>query len=113
MSARVHHRVGGKIVRQIRVIRTSVEGKLENPHAWQMELVAKCVYVRCDHSQVFRDEGQGAQPFLRRAEEIGGTVECVSPLASGGGARFLVRFRSLGETAGATANRLPTQVSAD
>ena len=32
----------------------------------------------------------------RRAEEIGGTVECISPLTAEGGTRFVVRFRGAG-----------------
>lgn len=38
--------------------------------------------------------GLGLAIVARRAEEIGGAVECLSPLTEQGGARFLVRFRS-------------------
>ena len=37
--------------------------------------------------------GLGLAIVKRRAEEIGGTVECVSPLDANGGARFTVMFR--------------------
>jgi signal transduction histidine kinase len=40
--------------------------------------------------------GLGLAIVARRAEEIGGAVECVSPLGPGGGTRFVVRFRSAG-----------------
>jgi len=36
--------------------------------------------------------GLGLAIVRRRAEEIGGTVECVSPLDANGGARFIVKF---------------------
>jgi signal transduction histidine kinase len=38
--------------------------------------------------------GLGLAIVARRAEEIGGSVECFSPVSSLGGSRFLVRFRS-------------------
>ena len=37
--------------------------------------------------------GLGLAIVKRRAEEVGGTVECVSPLDANGGARFVVKFR--------------------
>ncbi len=37
--------------------------------------------------------GLGLAIVKRRAEEFGGAVECVSPLDTNGGARFVVRFR--------------------
>jgi two-component system sensor histidine kinase FlrB len=37
--------------------------------------------------------GLGLAIVKRRAEEVGGAVECVSPLDANGGARFVVRFR--------------------
>jgi signal transduction histidine kinase len=37
--------------------------------------------------------GLGLAIVARRAEEIGGAVECVSPLTAEGGTRFVVRFR--------------------
>ena len=38
--------------------------------------------------------GLGLAIVARRAEEIGGAVECVSPLGPEGGTRFVVRFRA-------------------
>ena len=38
--------------------------------------------------------GLGLAIVARRAEEIGGRVECLSPISSQGGSRFSVRFRS-------------------
>ncbi len=38
--------------------------------------------------------GLGLAIVARRVEEIGGTIECVSPLTPEGGTRFLVRFRA-------------------
>jgi signal transduction histidine kinase len=38
--------------------------------------------------------GLGLAIVARRVEEIGGAIECISPLAWEGGTRFLVRFRS-------------------
>lgn len=38
--------------------------------------------------------GLGLAIVARRAEEIGGTVDCTSPLAASAGTRFLVRFRA-------------------
>jgi signal transduction histidine kinase len=46
--------------------------------------------------------GLGLAIVARRVEEIGGSVECSSPLSSQGGARFCVRFRA---TTGMTAWR--------
>ena len=40
--------------------------------------------------------GLGLAIVARRAEEIGGTVECISPLTAEGGTRFVVRFRGAG-----------------
>ncbi len=37
--------------------------------------------------------GLGLAIVKRRAEEVGGKVECVSPLDANGGARFIVKFR--------------------
>ena len=37
--------------------------------------------------------GLGLAIVKRRAEEVGGAVECVSPLDANGGARFVVQFR--------------------
>jgi signal transduction histidine kinase len=37
--------------------------------------------------------GLGLAIVKRRVEEVGGTVECVSPLDANGGARFVVKFR--------------------
>jgi len=39
--------------------------------------------------------GLGLAIVARRVEEIGGTIECVSPLTPEGGTRFLVRFRAV------------------
>jgi two-component system sensor histidine kinase FlrB len=36
--------------------------------------------------------GLGLAIVKRRAEEVGGAVECVSPLDASGGARFVVKF---------------------
>ncbi len=41
--------------------------------------------------------GLGLAIVARRAEEIGGSVECLSPLGPEGGTRFLVRFRTAAE----------------
>ena len=37
--------------------------------------------------------GLGLAIVKRRAEEIGGSVECTSPLGPSGGSRFVVKFR--------------------
>ena len=37
--------------------------------------------------------GLGLAIVKRRAEEVGGTVECASPIDANGGARFTVKFR--------------------
>ncbi|HET7840322.1 MAG TPA: ATP-binding protein, partial [Terriglobia bacterium] len=44
--------------------------------------------------------GLGLAIVARRAEEIGGTIECVSPLSARGGSRFIARFRSVRVPAG-------------
>jgi two-component system sensor histidine kinase FlrB len=36
--------------------------------------------------------GLGLAIVKRRAEEVGSSVECVSPLGANGGARFVVNF---------------------
>jgi signal transduction histidine kinase len=41
--------------------------------------------------------GLGLAIVKRRAEEVGGAVECVSPLDVNGGARFVVQFRLVAE----------------
>ena len=46
--------------------------------------------------------GLGLAIVARRVEEIGGAVECSSPLSSQGGTRFCVRFRA---ATGMTASR--------
>ena len=38
--------------------------------------------------------GLGLAIVSRRAEEIGGSVECLSPIGPQGGTRFVVRFRT-------------------
>ncbi len=48
--------------------------------------------------------GLGLAIVARRAEEIGGAVECVSPLSADGGARFVVRFKTPGLGAGEERN---------
>ncbi|HLW78192.1 MAG TPA: ATP-binding protein [Terriglobia bacterium] len=40
--------------------------------------------------------GLGLAIVTRRVQEIGGSVECISPVAPGGGTRFLVRFPAAG-----------------
>jgi signal transduction histidine kinase len=41
--------------------------------------------------------GLGLAIVKRRAEEVGGAVECISPSEAKGGARFVVRFRRAAE----------------
>jgi two-component system sensor histidine kinase FlrB len=40
--------------------------------------------------------GLGLAIVARRAEEIGGAAECLSPITGHAGARFVVRFRAAG-----------------
>ena len=71
MSACVHHGVGRAIVREMNVVGAAVEGKLQNACSRRWELVAKGRHVRCDETEVLRNERQTTQLALHDPEEIG------------------------------------------
>src|SRR5215831_2267382 len=75
MGAGVYHRVSHVLVRQVRVLWSAVEGKLEDACPGQMEPVAECTHVGRDQSQVFGDEWKTAQRAFDRAEELGARTQ--------------------------------------
>src|SRR4029077_1361523 len=70
VCAGVNHCIGDVVVREIGVIRMTVEGELQDPSPRQLKLVAECVYVRRDQSQILDDERQTAQLTLDCLKEI-------------------------------------------
>jgi len=58
VGAGVYDRIGDVVVRQMRVIRMSVEAELQHPCPRQTELVAQCGNVRRDQPQILGNERQ-------------------------------------------------------
>ena len=58
MSARVHHRVGNVVVRQVRVtLHISIEGKVEHLHSRKADLINFRADIIRNLTKIFRDDG--------------------------------------------------------
>ena len=60
MRARVDHGVMDVVLWQVRIVFVPIEGELQNPCAWNLELVAKGFHIRSDETEIFSDERQSA-----------------------------------------------------
>ena len=49
-----------EVLRKVRIVFIPIEGELQNPRAWNLELVAKGFHIRSDQAEIFRDERQSA-----------------------------------------------------
>ena len=60
MCAGVDHSVAHEIVRQVWIVRMTVESKLQNTCSRKLKLVSQCPDIRSNNSQIFDDEWQVA-----------------------------------------------------
>ena len=60
MSAGVNHGVLDVVLRKVRIRLVPVERELQNPGAWNLELIAKGFHIRSDQPEIFSDERQSA-----------------------------------------------------
>src|SRR5882762_3829427 len=56
MRTGIDDRVRDKVVRKIRVVWMAVEGELQNAGPRHLELVAQCLHVGRNQTQIFRNE---------------------------------------------------------
>jgi hypothetical protein len=56
MRARIGHGIVDKVVRQMWIVRMTIEGELQDAHPRQTKLVAQGLYVGRNHTQIFRKE---------------------------------------------------------
>src|SRR5437870_13061369 len=68
VGAGIRDRVVDKVVRQIWVVRMTVEGKLEDSSPRQLKLITQCLHVRRDNTQIFDDKLKVAQLLVYRLE---------------------------------------------
>ena len=60
MRAGVDDGVVDEILWKVRIIFVAIEGELQNPCAWNLELVAQGFHIRSDQPEIFGDERQSA-----------------------------------------------------
>src|SRR5262249_16492540 len=90
----VHHGVENVVVRQMRVIRTAIEGELEDACPGYVELVSERAHISCDQPEILCDECPSAQVFLSRAEEVNARPGYPLPkLSSWGAGAYVPRGR--------------------
>ena len=56
MRAGIGDCIVDKVVRQIWIVRMTIEGELQDAHPGQKKLVAQGLHVSRNHTQIFRDE---------------------------------------------------------
>jgi hypothetical protein len=56
MRAGISHSIVDKVVRQIRIIRMTIEGELQDAHPRQSKLVAQSSHIGRNQTQIFRNE---------------------------------------------------------
>jgi|HubBroStandDraft_6_1064221.scaffolds.fasta_scaffold03500_7 hypothetical protein len=61
VGTRVYNGVIWDVVRKVEIPRITVKGKLQNSRSWQLKLVAQCLYVRSNDTQIFDDEWETTQ----------------------------------------------------
>jgi len=70
MGAGVDHRIGTVIVGAVGVVRITVEGELQHPHAGAAEALSHALNGRCDLAQVLGYQGQRAQGSEEGVEQF-------------------------------------------
>ena len=88
MRTGIGDRIVHKVARQIRIVRMTIEGELQDAHPRQLKLVTQCPHVIRNHTQIFRNEWQTTQLCLHRLKKAGSRTR--DPLAR------LSRWRSGG-----------------
>jgi len=58
MRPNVRHGIGDEAVRQIRIVRMTVEGELQDSRSGQLKSIPQRLQIRSDDSQIFDDERQ-------------------------------------------------------
>src|SRR5579871_1566240 len=58
VRARVDYGVSYKIPRKVRIVFMAIEGKLQDPRSWNLELIAKFFDIRCNQAEILGDERQ-------------------------------------------------------
>src|SRR5580692_2639781 len=61
VGTRVHNGVIWDVVRKVGITRSTVKGKLQNSCSRQLKLVAQCLYIRSNDTQIFDDERETTQ----------------------------------------------------
>ena len=56
MSAGIHHVIGGVIMGQIGITRSTIKGKLQDQHARYIEMFPQSFDFRGDDSQIFGNQ---------------------------------------------------------
>src|SRR5271157_5933680 len=56
VGTRVYNGVMWDVLRKVGITRITVKGKLQNSRPRQLKLVAQCLYVRSNDTQIFHDE---------------------------------------------------------
>jgi hypothetical protein len=60
VRAGVDYRVAHEVLWKVRIVFMPIESELQNPGAWNLELVEKEFHVLSDQTKIFSDEGQSA-----------------------------------------------------